>query len=42
MTEKGVPMNVVADYLGHKSLTTTRRYAHRSTELLRGALQKIL
>ena len=42
MTEKGVPMNVVADYLGHRSLTTTRRYAHRSTELLRGALQKIL
>ena len=39
MTEKGVPMNVVADYLGHRSLTTTRRYAHRSTELLRGALQ---
>lgn len=41
MTEAGVQLNVVADYLGHKSLTTTRRYAHFSTAPLREALSKI-
>ena len=41
MAEADVPLNVIAEYLGHRSLTTTRRYAHQATKGLIGALRKI-
>lgn len=41
MSENGVPLSTISDYLGHKSLTTTRRYAHLSTKNLRTALEAI-
>jgi integrase len=39
LTAKGVPSLVVADLLGHKSLTTTRKYTHPSRETLRKAME---
>lgn len=41
LVEKDVPLSVVADYLGHKDLQTTRRYAHVATSTLRAAMTKV-
>ena len=37
LTATGVPTLVVADLLGHKNLSTTRKYAHPTREALRDA-----
>lgn len=41
MVAADVPLHVVSDFLGHKSLMTTRRYAHNATNALREAALKI-
>jgi integrase len=41
LLQAGVPLEVVGRILGHKSLQTTRRYAHLDTETLRNALKRI-
>ena len=39
MAQAGVPLYTIGEILGHKSLEMTKRYAHLSTEHLRGPLQ---
>jgi len=41
MVAADVPLHVVSDFLGHRSLMTTRRYAHNATNALREAALKI-
>jgi integrase len=41
LVQAGVPMHTVGEFLGHKSLATTRRYAHLAPEHLSDAIRKI-
>lgn len=41
MLDLGVPLDVVRDVLGHTSIKTTERYAHRMTDVKREAMEKL-
>lgn len=41
LVQAGVPILTVGEFLGHKSLATTRRYAHLAPEHLSDAIRKI-
>lgn len=41
LRRKGVPLEDIADLLGHKTLAMTRRYAHVSMERLRQAVSRL-
>ncbi|MCL6566384.1 MAG: tyrosine-type recombinase/integrase [Acidobacteriia bacterium] len=41
LREKGVPLEDIADLLGHKGLAMTRRYAHTNLERLHQAVGRL-
>ncbi|WP_422353033.1 tyrosine-type recombinase/integrase [Stenotrophomonas sp. AR026] len=41
LVQAGVPLNVVAEVLGHSNLSMTRRYAHLTTQHLLDAIRKL-
>src|SRR5581483_6793418 len=41
LTQRGVPIQVVQKYLGHKTIITTTKYAHINDQLLQEAHEKI-
>jgi integrase len=42
MAQAGVPLNIVAEVLGHRGLEMTRRYAHLTTQTKAAAMQRAL
>lgn len=42
LAQKGVPLNVIADVLGHRKLDMTRRYAHLTTQTKAEAMRHAL
>jgi integrase len=42
MAQAGIPLNVIAEVLGHRSLEMTRRYSHLTTQTKAGAMLSAL